>query len=31
MAVQNKYINIHDNATASGPPVNVAQWGERAS
>ena len=31
LAVQNKYVNIHDNATASGPPVNVAQWGERAS
>ena len=31
LAVYNKYVNIRDNATASGPPVNVQEWGVKAS
>jgi peptide/nickel transport system substrate-binding protein len=31
LAVYNKYVNIRDNATASGPPVNVQDWGVKAS
>jgi len=31
LAVYNKYVNIRDNATSSGPPVNVQDWGVKAS
>jgi peptide/nickel transport system substrate-binding protein len=31
LAVYNKYVNIRDNATASGPPVNVQEWGVKSS
>jgi peptide/nickel transport system substrate-binding protein len=31
LAAYNNLVNIRDNATASGPPVNVQEWGQKAS
>jgi peptide/nickel transport system substrate-binding protein len=31
LASYNNLVNIRDNATASGPPVNVQDWGQKAS
>ncbi len=31
LAAYNNIVNIRDNATSSGPPVNVQDWGQKAS
>ena len=31
LAMDNNLVNLRDNATASGPPVNVQEWGQKAS
>jgi peptide/nickel transport system substrate-binding protein len=31
LAAYNNIVNIRDNATSSGPPVNVQDWGIKAS
>jgi peptide/nickel transport system substrate-binding protein len=31
LAARNNIVNIRDNATSSGPPVNVQEWGQKAS
>ena len=31
LAAYNNIVNIRDNATSSGPPVNVQEWGVKAS
>jgi peptide/nickel transport system substrate-binding protein len=31
LAAENNLVNIRDNATSTGPPVNVQEWGQKAS
>ena len=31
LAAYNNIVNLRDNATSSGPPVNVQDWGIKAS
>jgi peptide/nickel transport system substrate-binding protein len=31
LAAYNNIVNIRDNATSNGPPVNVQEWGDKAS
>jgi peptide/nickel transport system substrate-binding protein len=31
LAAYTNIVNLRDNATSSGPPVNVQEWGQKAS